>query len=71
MKRIKGLCQSLNIQGTRKNSINNNANRYLKLHLICKLCSDQVEFQNLTQLRFHVERHDDSLKRDIYLELLQ
>ena len=67
---IKEVCQLPDIR-TRKNSTNRNTRSYLKLELICKLCSDKVEFQNLTQLRFHVERHEDSIYRDVYLELLQ
>ena len=55
----------------KKNSINNKHSGYLKLQLICKLCSDQVEFQNLSQLRYHEGMHEDSFKKDIYLELLQ
>ena len=47
------------------------SNRYLKLELQCRICSDEVKYQNFSQLRYHVENHEDSLKREIYLELLQ
>jgi len=56
---------------TRKKVNSDYAYRYLKLKLRCKICTDQVEYQNYSQLRYHVQKHDDSLKRDIYLELLQ
>ena len=59
---------SSNIQTRKKVNFNDNC-IYLKLK--CKLCSEQVEYQNYSQLRYHVERHEDSLKRDIYLELLK
>ena len=69
IKRIKAHAKA-NIQ-TRKKVNFDYANRYLKLKLQCRICSDQVKYQNFSQLRYHVAMHDESLKRDIYLELLQ
>ena len=70
-KMVQGLCQALKAKKSLSEDNYYQHNSYLKLKLICRLCSDKREFQNLTQLRFHVERHEDSFKKEIYQEMLQ